>query len=70
VLITPSLGVPNWPVIYIINTGPPTSFLAPLTEIELHFPTSTTRQQNAKQCLFIKINNMLGKQITVGQLTE
>jgi hypothetical protein len=30
VLITPSLGVPNWPVIYIINTGPPTSFLAPL----------------------------------------
>jgi hypothetical protein len=30
VLITPSLGVPNWPVIYIINTEPPTSFLAPL----------------------------------------
>jgi hypothetical protein len=30
VLITPSLGVPNWPVIYIINTTPPTSFLAPL----------------------------------------
>jgi hypothetical protein len=30
VLITPSLGVPNWPVIYIINTAPPTSFLAPL----------------------------------------
>jgi hypothetical protein len=28
VLITPSLGVPNWPVIYIINTAPPTSFLA------------------------------------------
>jgi hypothetical protein len=31
VLITPSLGVPNWPVIYIINTTPPpmhqTSFL-------------------------------------------
>jgi hypothetical protein len=23
VLITPSLGVPNWPVIYIINTAPP-----------------------------------------------
>jgi hypothetical protein len=22
VLITPSLGVPNWPVIYIINTAP------------------------------------------------
>jgi hypothetical protein len=28
---------------------PPTSFLAPLPGIELHFPTSTTRQQNAKQ---------------------
>jgi hypothetical protein len=28
VLITPSLGVPNWSVIYIINTAPPTSFLA------------------------------------------
>jgi hypothetical protein len=26
VLITPSLGVPNWPVNYIINTAPPTSF--------------------------------------------
>jgi hypothetical protein len=24
VLITASLGVPNWPVIYIINTAPPT----------------------------------------------
>jgi hypothetical protein len=32
VLITPSLGVPNWSVIYIINTTPPTSFLAPLPE--------------------------------------
>jgi hypothetical protein len=30
VLIAPSLGVPNWPVIYIINTAPPTSFLASL----------------------------------------
>jgi hypothetical protein len=30
VLITPSLGVSNWSVIYIINTAPPTSFLAPL----------------------------------------
>jgi hypothetical protein len=30
VLITPSLGVPNWSVIYIINTTPSTSFLAPL----------------------------------------
>jgi hypothetical protein len=49
VLITPSLGVPNWSVIYIINTAPPTSFLAPLPGIEPHFPTSTTRQQNAKQ---------------------
>jgi hypothetical protein len=24
VLIIPSLGVPNWSVIYIINTAPPT----------------------------------------------
>jgi hypothetical protein len=23
IFITPSLGVPNWPVIYIINTEPP-----------------------------------------------
>jgi hypothetical protein len=30
VLITPSLGVFNWSVIYIINTAPSTSFLAPL----------------------------------------
>jgi hypothetical protein len=30
VLIIPSLGVPNWSVIYIINTAPSTSFLAPL----------------------------------------
>jgi hypothetical protein len=30
VLITPSLGVPNWSVIYIINTAPSTSFVAPL----------------------------------------
>jgi hypothetical protein len=29
-LVKPSLGVSNWPVIYIINTSPPTSFLAPL----------------------------------------
>jgi hypothetical protein len=29
VLIIPSLGVPNWSVIYI-NTAPSTSFLAPL----------------------------------------
>jgi hypothetical protein len=34
IFITPSLGVPNWPVIYIINTEPPTSFLAPLPGIE------------------------------------
>jgi hypothetical protein len=27
VFITPSLGVPNWPVIYIINTAPPASNL-------------------------------------------
>jgi hypothetical protein len=30
IFITPSLGVPNWPVIYIINTEPPRSFLVPL----------------------------------------
>jgi hypothetical protein len=30
VLITSSLGVPNWSVIYIINTAPSTSFLTPL----------------------------------------
>jgi hypothetical protein len=30
VLITPFLGVPNRSVIYIINTAPSTSFLAPL----------------------------------------
>jgi hypothetical protein len=48
VLITPSLGVPNWSVIYIINTAPSTSFLAPLlgTEEEEEAPTSTTCQQN------------------------
>jgi hypothetical protein len=34
VLITPSLGVPNWSVIYIINTTPSTGFLAPLPERE------------------------------------
>jgi hypothetical protein len=44
VLITPSLGVPNWSVIYIINTAPSTSFLAPLPGIEEEeAPTSTTR---------------------------
>jgi hypothetical protein len=47
VLITPSLGVPNWLVIYIINTAPPTSFLAPLPgNKEEEAPTSTKRQQN------------------------
>jgi hypothetical protein len=49
IFITPSLGVPNWPVIYIINTERPTSFLAPLPGNEEEFHTSTTRQQNAKQ---------------------
>jgi hypothetical protein len=34
VLMTPSLGVPNWSVIYIINTAPSTSFLAPLPGIK------------------------------------
>jgi hypothetical protein len=31
VLITPSLGVPNWSVIYIINTAPPTTKVLPMT---------------------------------------
>jgi hypothetical protein len=26
VIITPSLGVPNWPVIYIMNTAPSSKF--------------------------------------------
>jgi hypothetical protein len=45
VLITPSLGVPNWSVIYIINTAPSTSFQAPLpgNKEEEEAPTSTTR---------------------------
>jgi hypothetical protein len=30
VLIIPFLGVSNWSIIYIINTAPSTSFLAPL----------------------------------------
>jgi hypothetical protein len=30
IFIKPSLGVSNWPVIYIINTESPTSFLVPL----------------------------------------
>jgi hypothetical protein len=49
VLITPSLGVPNWSVIYIINTAPSTSFLAPLPGSEEEgeeAPTSTKCQQN------------------------
>jgi hypothetical protein len=47
VLITPSLGVPSWLVIYIINTAPPTSFLAPLPgNKEEEAPMSTTRRQN------------------------
>jgi hypothetical protein len=47
VLITPSLGVPNWSVIYIINTAPSTSFRAPLSGTEeAEAPSSTKRQQN------------------------
>jgi hypothetical protein len=34
VLITPSLGIPNWSVIYIINTAPSTTFSAKF----LYFP--------------------------------
>jgi hypothetical protein len=30
VLITPSLGVPNWSVIYIINTTPSSTYSPPL----------------------------------------
>jgi hypothetical protein len=44
IFIKPSLGVSNWPVIYIINTEPPTSFLASLPGIEEEdAPTSNTR---------------------------
>jgi hypothetical protein len=43
VLITPSLGVPNWPVIYIINTEPPTSFVAPLPGKKRHCKGSFAR---------------------------
>jgi hypothetical protein len=35
IFITPSLGVPNWPVIYIINYTP-TSFLAPFNTTPSH----------------------------------
>jgi hypothetical protein len=45
VLITPSLGVPNWPVIYIINTAPPISFLVPLPGIEEEEAPTSTRHQ-------------------------
>jgi hypothetical protein len=47
VLATPSIGVPNWSVIYI-NTAPSTSFLAPLLGIyEEEAPTSTWHHQTA-----------------------
>jgi hypothetical protein len=39
VLIIPSLGVSNWSVIYIINTAPSTSFLAPLPRREKTYAT-------------------------------
>jgi hypothetical protein len=35
VLITPSLGVPNWSVIYIINTAPSVYLLEHLEDIDL-----------------------------------
>jgi hypothetical protein len=34
IFIKPSFGVPNWPVIYFINSVASTSFLAPLPGIE------------------------------------
>jgi hypothetical protein len=43
-------GVPNWTVIYIINTATTKIFLAPLPgNEEEEAPTSTTCQQNIKQ---------------------
>jgi hypothetical protein len=52
VLITPSLGVPNWSVIYIINTTPSTSFLAPLPGRK---KTSTRGVSQAQSFTFIII---------------
>jgi hypothetical protein len=40
VLITPSLGVPNWPVIYIINTAPPS--ISRQVNLTISSPPATT----------------------------
>jgi hypothetical protein len=57
IFIKPSLGVSNWPVIYIIQHCATNKFSSAVAgELkkkkllhQLYFPTSTTHQQNAKQ---------------------
>jgi hypothetical protein len=39
VLITPSLGIPNWPIIYIMNTAPPPAKLHPMMRCEGSYRT-------------------------------
>jgi hypothetical protein len=54
-LITPSLGVSNWAVIYkncYINTAPPTSFLAPLPGRKKIFARGVSRFQSFTLLLF------------------
>jgi hypothetical protein len=50
VLITPSLGVPNWSVIYIINTAPSTSFLVPLLGRKKTSARGVSRTHNLLLC--------------------
>jgi hypothetical protein len=52
VLITPSLGVSNWLVIYIINTAPSTSFLAPLSGREKTSARGVSHAQSLLCLLF------------------
>jgi hypothetical protein len=51
VLIIPSLGVPNWAVIYI-NTTPLTSFLAPLPGRKKTFARGVSHAQSFTLFLF------------------
>jgi hypothetical protein len=51
VLITPSLGVPNWSVIYI-NTAPSTSFLAPLLGRKKTYARGVSHAQSFTLFLF------------------
>jgi hypothetical protein len=40
IFIKPSLGVPNWAVIYIINTAPPVDDIIPgFEDLEIDIPT-------------------------------